>query len=276
MFPHCITFKHNQGCVSDYCWKRIRVSKRNRRQFLPRFFRICRVFYWITHDEHRLEGFQMNDFRVRLLTVILLFILFSGSMVSYHSTNSSFQESKSIFNSIPLNFEEWRGQDLRVSDNVFKILQTQSILVREYRNDTGDKVTLAVIYYPDNQISFHAPESCLGGIGYTITQEGVHTVEFSNSPFEAIDVKWLNYQQSQTHEFIYYFYATHDYSTPHYLSFRWQMLINQLKHRRTNGALIRVSTPIQPNLSPEIVLQEFLTKVFPFLSNVTNFKASVS
>ena len=205
----------------------------------------------------------MNDFRFRLLIMLFLFALCTGALLSY-STNDSSQVSKYIISSLPLEIENWRGENLQVSEDVFRILQTQFIVVREYRNHRGGKVTLAVIYYPDNQISFHAPEARLGGVGYTIIQEEIKTLKFS--AHDSLQVKTLHYNRNHTHELIYYFYQTNNFVTPNYLTFRWQMLLNQLKHKRTNGALIRVSTPVQPNSPAEKILQDFLTKVFPTLN----------
>ena len=102
-------------------------------------------------------------------------------------------------------------------------------LVREYRNDKQNKVILALIYYPDNQISFHAPEACLGGVGYTIMAEEIKTLKFSTH--DSLRVKALHYNRNQMREIIYYFYETNNFVTPNYLTFRWQMLLNQVKHK---------------------------------------------
>lgn len=215
----------------------------------------------------------MNEFRNRQIIIILLLVVFAGGVVSYSTTNTN-KESKHILDAIPFTFQNWRGENLELTADVLNILQTESILVREYRNDKGDKVTLAVVYYPDNKLGFHQPESCLGGIGYTIVEDGIKNLNFSLSTNYSLQVKWLHYNRNQTHELIYYFYETNDYITPNYLSFRWQMLLNQLKYKQTNGALIRVSTPIQRNSPPEKILQEFLFKIFPFIENYIKFEDS--
>lgn len=189
----------------------------------------------------------MDDLRMRLLLTLILLLCISGVVLLYSNTNSK-PDLKGVLDDISLTFDEWRGENLILSPDIFNILQTQSILVREYRNDKGDKVTLAVIYYPDNQISFHAPEACLGGVGYTIMTEEIKTLKFSGHV--SLQVKKLHYNRNQTHELIYYFYQTNNFISPNYLTFRWQMLLNQLKHKRTNGALIRVST--QVNLTPHL------------------------
>ncbi len=209
----------------------------------------------------------MNDLRIRLLLIILLFALFSGVIHSFTINNHSL-DIKNIQETVPITFNNWQGKELPLSEEIFEILQTQSILVREYQNEKGDKVTLAIIYYPDNQISFHGPEACLGGIGYTIKEGGIKDLQIPLSSLSTLQVKWLQYNRNHANELIYYFYATNNFVTPDYLTFRWQMLVNQLKYKQTNGALIRVSTPILSNSSAEQALFKFLSIAFPALSNL--------
>lgn len=212
----------------------------------------------------------MQDFRIRLLTIILLFVFIFVAITSYSSTYSS-QDVRNIEQAIPLTLANWKGENLQLSDDIFRILQTQSILVRDYRNDKGEKVTLAVIYYPDNKLGFHQPESCLGGVGYTIVEERTKSIKLSNSDKETL-VKWLHYQRNLTEELIYYFYETNNFVTPNYLAFRWQMFLNRVKYGQTSGALIRISTPLQSNASAEKILREFLSEAYPSLYNFVNLE----
>lgn len=213
----------------------------------------------------------MSDFRLRLLIVALFLASFAGVLTLY-SNSPSDPKTTDIMTAIPLAFGHWKGEDFVVSEDIFNILQTKSILMREYRNNYGDKVTLSLVYYPDNKLGFHAPEACLGGIGYTIVEDGTKYLKFSTSSHDSLKIRWLHYNRNQTQELIYYFYETNNFITSHYLSFRWQMLINQLRYKQTNGALVRVSTTINPHASTENILNDFLFAIIPFINNYIKFK----
>ena len=95
----------------------------------------------------------------------------------------------------------------------------------------GDKVTLAVIYYPDNpdnQISFHGPEACLGGIGYSIMEEGIKDLKFSLSSISKLQVKWLHSNRNHSMHHLLFF-VTNNFIIPNYLTFRWQIATKSVK-----------------------------------------------
>ena len=66
---------------------------------------------------------------------------------------------------LPLALGGWRGKSYPVEERILRILETEYILDRDYVNGDGKHLYLSIVYYPDNKIGFHNPESCNTGAG---------------------------------------------------------------------------------------------------------------
>ncbi len=77
---------------------------------------------------------------------------------------------------LPLTLGEWQGKSYPVQERILQILNTEYILDRDYVNGDGRHMFLSIVYYPDNKIGFHNPESCNTGAGSKIIQKDILTI----------------------------------------------------------------------------------------------------
>ena len=167
----------------------------------------------------------------------------------------------------PLNIAEWRGIDHPVEERIQRILQTEHILSRHYRDREGDTVLLSLVYYPDNKIGFHNPESCNVGAGSHIVQKDVYSFPLhgssSKTPFS---VNRLILDGSSGNKAIFYFFVSGDYITENYVQFRIHMMKQQMCFTRPSGAQIQIHRPISSDLeSTMATMQGFTDDIIPYL-----------
>jgi len=208
----------------------------------------------------------MKDFRHRCLSLVLIMgacaILIN--FLSYDKYSGAEAAMRTI-EKIPVNLGKWRGYDVPFEDLVYDILQTKSIIHRNYKAETGN-VFLSLVYYPQTKVDFHSPEGCLAGQGINISKTQ-KKICINESKDLTIGVNQLIRQKENSEELIYYFYKAGGFIGPSYLKLRWALALNKFTKKEKSGSLIRVSTPLAKNDAEhaERRLKEFIYLLYPFL-----------
>jgi EpsI family protein len=182
---------------------------------------------------------------MKAIIVMLLMLATSGFVLL-----DSYMANKPVtvnLEDFPLTVGEWRGISYTVEDRVKDILDTEYILSRDYVSPQGEHVFLSMVYYPDNKIGFHNPESCNTGVGMKVLEEKIVPV---NIPMRAggqkqIDLNMLVLGQDVPAKVIYYFYLTGDTMSGKYTAFRWQMMRQQMQFKRPSGTQVQLHIPVR-------------------------------
>ncbi len=169
---------------------------------------------------------------------------------------------------LPLTLGGWQGKSYPVQERILQILETDYILDRDYVNGDGRHMFLSIVYYPDNKIGFHNPESCNTGAGLKIIKKDVLSVNSTktNAQLEDFRVNRLVMGGSRGDKVILYFFVSGDYMTHDYLKFRLHMMKQQMAFRRPSGAQIQVHSNIVHDLKTTIaVMEDFVRSLAPRL-----------
>jgi len=209
----------------------------------------------------------MKMFKNRYLTLVLILAINSVliNFLSYDKYNEA-QAGIQTIEKIPHSLGKWTGKDCPIEDLIFEILETKSIIHRNYQANKSN-VLLSLVYYTQTKVDFHAPEGCLAGQGVNISK----TVKdiFINEKGKSLKliVNQLVRQKNGSEELIYYFYKAGDFIGPNYIKLRLALALNKLSSKEKSGSLIRISTPIKANNVQEAHerLKEFIEELYPFL-----------
>lgn len=185
---------------------------------------------------------------MKAITILLLLLATSGFvLLDSHLAKKPVTVNLEKF---PLTVGEWQGTPYAVEDRVKAILDTEYILTRDYVNPQGKHVFLSLVYYPDNKIGFHNPESCNTGVGMKVLEERIVpiTVTLEGGRKEQISLNRLVLGNTEPVRVIYYFYLTGDMMTGKYSDFRWNMMRQQLRFKRPSGAQVQLHLPVRENV----------------------------
>jgi EpsI family protein len=169
---------------------------------------------------------------------------------------------------LPLTLGEWQGKSFPVQERILQILETEYILDRDYVNGDGRHMFLSIVYYPDNKIGFHNPESCNTGTGSKIIQKDVLPIrnQKPDTQQDGFKVNRLILQRTAGDKVILYFYVSGNYMTHDYLNFRLHMMKQQMGFRRPSGAQIQVHSNIVLDLkTTTAVMEDFIQNLAPRL-----------
>jgi EpsI family protein len=168
---------------------------------------------------------------------------------------------------LPLKIGDWVGKEEIVTDRVKDLLEADTVLISTYFKH-GQMIWFAMVYYKDNQIGFHTPESCFGGLGNKVFAEPDKTV-FIESENKKFKIKNLRYRGDKGDKVLYYFYQVDDYSTDSYLNIRLKLLREQLKLNRPGVALFEMYAGFGEEKAIES-LDEFVRSLVPILPSYLN------
>ena len=140
---------------------------------------------------------------------------------------------------------DWRGQDERLTPAVLEKLGTEDVLLRRYVNPQGDIVILYVSYFERQQrgeIS-HSPKNCLPGAGW---QPGAaQRVPYPGADGQAPLVNEIVFDKGDQQQLVYYWFQERGRVIASEYTVKLYLIWDAMKHHRTDGALLRVSSSIR-------------------------------
>ena len=164
----------------------------------------------------------------------------------------------------PMSLEEWRGQRSSLDANIERVLEADDYLVADYSSTINQhSVNLFIAYYKtQNEGSgIHSPEVCIPAGGWEVSTWRSAQTTVSMPSGSKLEVNRAVIQKGLRQQLVYYWFEqrgrqlTSDYAAKAYTVWDSATL------RRTDGALVRVVTPIGPAeklASADERLQKFL------------------
>jgi len=201
----------------------------------------------------------------KVLITILLTVITAVSVQYVRSVEPLTNERLYEF---PLTIGEWRGRDIPMEDWVYQSLNTDYAILRDYHMPQGNTVNLAVVWYEDKEVAFHAVESCLGGVGNKVKDKSIYSVTL---PRGTLEVERLLVNRDNQEYLVFYFYVSSGYSSPSQTQVRKHILLQRLMMKRASAALVRMMMPINVDAQSSLaVLENFVEEVYPVLIDYTD------
>ncbi len=155
--------------------------------------------------------------------------------------------SRKNLGEFPMSTSDWVGKSNVLEDDVKKSLGADEYLLVDYSSTHGlPPVNLLVSYYASqtNGSGMHSPEVCIPAGGWEVSRWGQYSVNLENPSFGTLSVNRAIIQKGQSKQLVYYWFeqrgrhVTSDYWAKAYTV--W----DSINRGRSDGALIRVVTPI--------------------------------
>ena len=156
----------------------------------------------------------MQRINPRYLNLVVILLIMTGISFFF----SSFQKikvEKVDISGLPNKFENWQGKDLFIEKEILDVLRTDSVLMRDYTNETGKKITLTIVYYQDNRVDFHLPEACSVGEGSDIYEKRKETLLLGKEK-EPQALNLLLVKSNRSSQIILYYFESGKFITDNY------------------------------------------------------------
>jgi EpsI family protein len=148
----------------------------------------------------------------------------------------------------------WQARDIPLDPEVLQVLGDGKFLNRVYEEPAtagtaqypAGPVGLFIGYFPTQRTgqAIHSPQNCLPGAGWTF---------LSSQPITLTDVNGKKYDVGEylitdgnIKQDVLYWYREQGRSVSNEYRAKLYMIEDAIRHNRTDGALVRVITPMQP------------------------------
>jgi exosortase D (VPLPA-CTERM-specific) len=203
---------------------------------------------------------------------IVVVILLGATLAISHTVD--FREkilAKKDLAQFPLKIGGWAAdRRQRMAQKFLDVLDLSEYVIMDYKNADGKEINFYVAYYESQRKgeSIHSPATCLPGSGWSFNQSG--TVKITGVPGKhgTYEVNRALMQLGGNREITYYWFPVRGRILNNAYQLKiynfWDALIDQ----RTDGALVRLITPVYEGENPsdaEKRLQNFVRDVAPVL-----------
>jgi EpsI family protein len=171
---------------------------------------------------------------------------------------------------VPRVIAGWSGSDLDIDQETLRVLGNGEFLSRTYTQPGYPReIGLFIAYFPTQRagVTIHSPQNCLPGAGWTFEASRYTDLnDINGKPHRVGEYIVANGADRQ---FVIYWYQAHGRSVASEYMAKVYMVADAMRLNRTDGALVRVSTPIDPNEDPLVArarVETFTAHLTPMLS----------
>ncbi len=166
--------------------------------------------------------------------------------------------ARSSFIDFPMRIDNWKGITLPLERQYIEALRFDDYVLVDYRSDQQPPVNFYVAYYRSQKKgqSAHSPQSCLPGGGWEI--QSLTPTTWSLSTGKSLQANRVVIQKHDQKQVVYYWFKQRDrILTSEYLV-KWYLLWDAIFRQRTDGALVRLASPVGSNESEVEVDQRLM------------------
>ena len=214
---------------------------------------------------------KANDWK-SVLQPIYLFSIIIIAVTLVISQSVEFREKIPInksFARFPLTIGEWQGTPQTMEQEFIDILHFSDYVMMNYRNHKGQDVEFYVAYYESQSKAqaTHSPETCLPGGGWTFEQSGITEIRLSDGTMMKTNRGFIS--KSGAKQLTYFWFPQRGRILTSLLEVKIYSFWDALTRQRTDGALVRIITPLYPHediKEAEARIQGFTKQIVPVLN----------
>jgi len=223
---------------------------------------------WGINGMEGMKGGGKQFFQPQFWVVVILL----GATLGF-SHGIEFREkipmSKS-FGLFPLNMGEWTGTREMMEKRIIDTLDLSDYVIVNYKNKSGKQVNLYVAYYESQRKgeSIHTPGTCLPGSGWLFRKAGKLNVSMPDHNTGAMPVNRALMQKGGNKQLVYYWFPQRGRILTNAYELKLYAFWDALTRQRTDGALVRLITPIYELEEPDRAekrLQGFMREFVPVI-----------
>jgi EpsI family protein len=168
----------------------------------------------------------------------------------------------------PVAIGEWRGQEeTTLEESIRGILKLDDYVMRRYADPSGHSIWLYIGYWETQRrgAQIHSPKHCLPGGGWEPLEAKTVMIPVAAqaTPFE---VNHYIIQKDQYRQLVLYWYQSQGRAIASEVDAKVQLLKNALFHNRTDGALVRLISPVEGSVQETFARQmQYVQALYPLL-----------
>jgi EpsI family protein len=182
-----------------------------------------------------------------------------------HSRGEVFP-SRQALQSFPRRVGDWTGTDVAIDQDALQVLGPGDFLLRLFTDP--DKrlpyIDLFIAYFPSQRAgdTIHSPKNCLPGAGWApVESSRVMLSVPGQTPFP---VNRYVIAKGDSRQLVLYWYWAHGRGVASEYWAKYYLVADSIRMNRSDGSLVRVTTPLLPGETAETAER----RVLPFVADV--------
>jgi exosortase D (VPLPA-CTERM-specific) len=173
----------------------------------------------------------------------------------------------------PLRAGDWHGRQRSIEPPILRTLKLTDYALMDFATPRPNGVVnLYVAYYASQRKgeAVHSPRSCIPGDGWQIGSLGQMAVDGVTTADGQLVVNRVIIAKGDLKQVVYYWFAQRGRHLTNEYLVKWYLFWDGLTRNRTDGALVRLVTPLgrnEPESAADARLGDFLRAVFPLMDN---------
>ncbi|MGA2978975.1 MAG: exosortase C-terminal domain/associated protein EpsI [Terriglobales bacterium] len=205
--------------------------------------------------------------------IAAILMLATALVLQAHSRTEYFPPRASL-NSLPLQIDDWTGSDETLDQQTLDILGPGEFLVRDYENTSQPQsqpwINLYIAYFPSQKAgdTIHSPNHCLPGAGWVPTSREI--VQITRPDGSSLPVNRYVVAKGEDRQLVLYWFQAHGRAVASEYWAKYYLIADSIRMNRSDGALVRLMTPMLNGESPEAAqgrLMKLGSQFLPLLDN---------
>jgi len=197
--------------------------------------------------------------KTRLLLVV---ILLSGTALFLQGrAGKEVIAPRQLLAQFPQEVGSWTGRDVPIPQDALEVLGPGDFLLRVYRNQSQPEpyVDLFIAYFPSQRAgdTIHSPKHCLPGAGWLPLETNRISVSLAgkgNVPMNRYVIG-----KGEDRQLVLYWYYAHARAVASEYSAKFYLVADSIRMNRSDGAMIRLTTPLVRGESSDQAQQRLLS-----------------
>ena len=203
---------------------------------------------------------------VRLIVVVI--VLLGGTMLLHALSHGEPIIPRQPLRDLSYRIGNWTGVEAPIEQRIVQAVSVTDYTNRRYFDSTSPEVDLYVGYYASQRTgdTIHSPKNCLPGSGWDPIHAGYTIIPLANGRHAKVNEYVI--AQGLQRELVFYWYQGRGRIIASEYWGKFYMIDDAITRNRTDGALVRLITPIPANGEPaaHARLEKFAQLLLPSLS----------
>jgi len=205
---------------------------------------LANLFEFDNEDTDNKIWAGISGYSISLLsTAVICVFLFIAT--SYVALNSSFTiVERNTFNSFPMRVDGKNVSVSRLEPEVLRVLKADDYFIGAYGPKESEKIGLYMVYYQQQKdgSALHSPRVCLPSGGWEIIDESLISLPIIIGTTNQVNRVII--KKGELTQIVYYWIQQQNNIFANEYTARLSLLRSSLTHNRSDGALVRVNTPV--------------------------------
>ena len=199
-----------------------------------------------------------------------LLLLAAAALALWLPERSQKAPPRQTFASFPLQLPGgWAGRTEKLDTEIVAALAVTDYHIANYRRDNEPWVNFYTAYYASQSggESSHSPRTCIPGDGWAISDIEQKVLPLAQGP---LHVNRALIQKGEQRQLVYYWFRQRGRSLTGEFQVKWLILHDAIVHDRSDGALLRLVTPVLPGedvIQADRRITDFVAAANPLLGN---------